>query len=440
MEDDDIRQLLHAAYRADGRGPVVRPGALERQTLTPRPRLVASLLAVVAALVIAVPLGVGVLLRGGAGAGSGGATTSIQDLQMYDANNGWAWPGGDVILHTTSGVEHWTIVHAPIAGRLIVGIAWVNAESARILTTTPAAYDELEKPYTLTPWLTDDGGATWSAGQPFRVLLETGADPLVPRVYANLDFVDPLHGWFFDSQGLAVGAPTFVYRTVDGGVHWSQVEMSPATGKAAPGALPVGCAAYGMSFVNTTTGWVTGSCGTATLFDVTHDGGASWAPQPFPCMNCALYPPQFTSPLVGSLFAGSGTSGLFVTNDGGRTWNGRSSPPGNWPDFIDATHGFTMGTTANGNPSAVLWTTTDGGMTWGQAPNGAIHGNGPFETSQLDFISPRVGWAVSVDIRFGGAILGPGQTPIPVLPPELWQTTDAGSTWTLITPTFTTSG
>jgi photosystem II stability/assembly factor-like uncharacterized protein len=439
MEDDDIRQLLHATYRAEGAAPVMYPGALEHQARGPRSRLVTSLLALVAALVVAVPVGVGVLLRSGAGVGSGGPATSIQDLHMYDANNGWAWPGGDEILHTTSGVQNWTITRAPIAGRLIVGVAWVNAESARILTTTPAAYDQLEKFYTLTPWLTDDGGATWSVGQPFRVLLETGADPSSGTVYPNFAFVDPVHGWFFDSQGLGVGAPTFIYRTVDGGLHWSQVEMTPATGKAARDALPVGCAAYGMSFVNPTTGWVTGSCGIATLFDVTHDGGVTWAPQPFPCINCALYAPQFTSPLVGSLFAGTGTGGLFVTNDGGRTWSARSSPPGNWPDFVDANHGFTMGLTGNNNPSTVLWTTTDGGMTWGQAPNGAIHGNGPFETSQLDFISPRIGWVVSVDIVVGG-IVGPGQSPYPTVPPALWQTTDAGSTWTLITPTFTTSG
>jgi len=438
MEDDDIRQLLHATYRADGRGPVVNPGALEHQARGPRSRLLTSLLAVVAALVVAVPVGVGVLLRGGAGIGTSGPATSIQDLHMYDANNGWAWPGGDEILHTTSGVEHWTIAPAPIAGRLIVGVAWVNAESARILTTTPAALDQLEQSYTLASWMTDDGGATWSQGQPFRVLLETGEDPGNAQVYANLDFVDPLHGWFFDSQGPAVGAPTFIYRTVDGGVHWSQVEMTPATGKAALGAIPVGCGAYGMSFVNPTTGWVAGSCGLATLFDVTHDGGVTWAPQAFPCINCALYAPQFTSPLVGSLFAGTGTGGLFVTNDGGRTWSGRASPPGNWPDFVDATHGVTMGLTGNNNPSTVLWTTTDGGMTWGQAPNGAIHGNGPFETSQLDFISPRIGWAVSIWVGSQPA-LQVGQTPYPIPPPELWQTTDAGSTWTLITPTVSTS-
>ena len=124
--------------------------------------------------------------------------------------------------------------------------------------------------------MTDDGGATWAEGHPFRVLLETGAEPTNGPVYADLDFVDPLHGWFFNSQGPAVGAPIFMYRTVDGGLHWSQVEMTPATGTAARGALPVGCSPYGMTFLNVTTGWVAGSCGQATLFDVTHDGGVTW--------------------------------------------------------------------------------------------------------------------------------------------------------------------
>ena len=90
-----------------------------------------------------------------------------------------------------------------------------------------------------------------------------------------------------------------------------------------------------------------------------------------------------------------------------------------------------MGLTGNDNPSAVLWTTTDGGNTWRQALNGAIHGNGPVETSQLDFITPTTGWAVSIPVY--------SQLPPNPIPPQLWETTDAGSTWTLITPRFTSA-
>jgi photosystem II stability/assembly factor-like uncharacterized protein len=269
------------------------------------------------------------------------------------------------------------------------------------------------------------------------VLLETGQDSTTT---SDVDFVDPLHGWFFDSQKGAIGAPMFIFRTLDGGLHWSQVEMTPATGNAADGALPVGCAAYGMAFVNATTGWVAGQCsGLATLFDVTHDGGATWSPQAIPCINCALYPPQFTSPLDGRLFGENGLNVLFATDDGGRTWSGRASPPGNWPDFVDAHNGFALGLTGNDNPSVILWTTSDGGVSWRQAPNGAIHGNGPQDTSQLDFITPRLGWAVSLYITSGGGLLQGDQTPFPTPPPELWQTTDGGVSWTQITPTFTTS-
>lgn len=99
------------------------------------------------------------------------------------------------------------------------------------------------------------------------------------------------------------------------------------------------------------------------------------------------------------------------------------------PDFIDAEHGFAMGLTGNANPAAVLWRTTDGGATWSQAPNGAIRGNGPVETSALDFISATTGWVESLPVY---------SQPVPnMIPPQLWQTTDAGSTWTLITPTAT---
>ncbi len=439
---DDAGRAAHPRAEADDRferpiEPLV-PGALEQRSRGRRHRrLLTSLVAAAAAVVVAVPIGVGVLLRSGVIGASRAATTSVLDLQMFGATNGWAWAGGNEILHTTSGVQDWTIVPPPIGRRAIIEVAWVDGERARILTTSSGALDNVERTYTLIGWRTDDGGATWTEGQPFTVLLETGQDP---NTTSDLDFVDPLHGWFFNAQNGAIGAPMFILRTLDGGLHWSQVEMTPARGTAAPGALPVGCAAYGMGFVNSTTGWVAGQCGSlTTLFDVTHDGGVTWSPQSIACINCVLYPPQFSSPLNGRLFGENGRNVLFTTTDGGRTWIGRASPPGNWPDFVDARHGLTLGLSGNDNPSAVIWTTSDGGASWGQVPNGAIRGNGPQETSQLDFITPQLGWAVSLYITSGGGLLQGGQTPFPTPPPELWQTDDGGVSWTQITPTFTTS-
>ena len=187
-----------------------------------------------------------------------------------------------------------------------------------------------------------------------------------------------------------------------------------------------------MTFLNDTSGWVSGRCSNATLLDVTHDGGAHWTPQPIDCQSCAFYPPVFTSPLDGEIWGGG--DALFVTSDGGKTWTPRAETPGNWPDFVDAAHGFTLGLTSNVNSKVVLWRTSDGGASWEQAPNGAINGNGPFQSSQLDFVAPNLGWAVSLDIRFGSPILQAGQTLPPTLPPELWQTTDGGVTWTQVVP------
>jgi photosystem II stability/assembly factor-like uncharacterized protein len=446
MDDDDIRHALHTTYTTAGTKPTFVPEAFKEHAARPRRGpMVTSLVAVVAAVVVAVPIGVGVLLRSGVHGTTSVSNLSVLDLHMYGAKDGWAWSGGDNVLHTTSGVGHWTIVPPPIGTELITGLAFAGPDSARVLAV-PADWDNpLSRSDTLTPWATDDGGATWTRGQPFRALLEGNADPRPPSAlgYPDLDFVDPMHGWFFDSPGLLTGLPTFIYRTVDGGAHWSQVEMTPGTGTAAKGSLPLGCIMNVLTFANSTTGWVAGSCGHATLFDVTHDGGFTWAPEAFPCTNCVLFSLQFISPGDGQV-SGSGIPGLWLTTDAGRTWNavdirrpsspdGTSGVPPGAPYFIDSKHAVALGLTRLVPTSVTLWTTTDGGMTWAEAPDGAIHGNGPSLNSSLDFVTPEMGWAESY---CAGAV---GQTPCLSPPPTLWQTTDAGSTWTKITPTFSSS-
>jgi hypothetical protein len=68
----------------------------------------------------------------------------------------------------------------------------------------------------------------------------------------------------------------------------------------------------------------------------------------------------------------------------------------------------------------------------------AVDDSGPAETSELDFVTPSLGWAVSIDSR-EEPLLQAGQTPFPGVPDQLWQTSDGGSTWVDVTPHFTTS-
>jgi hypothetical protein len=108
-------------------------------------RLRTSVLAAVVAVVVAVPISVGLLLRSGVVGGSHAATTSVLDLHMFSATSGWAWAGGNEIMHTASGVQHWTIVAPPIGRQAIIEVAWVGAATARILTTTASAVDNVER-------------------------------------------------------------------------------------------------------------------------------------------------------------------------------------------------------------------------------------------------------------------------------------------------------
>ena len=57
------------------------------------------------------------------------------------------------------------------------------------------------------------------------MLLETSQDPSATGG-SDLDFVDADHGWFFNAQNLALGTPIFIFKTDDGGMHWSKVETT----------------------------------------------------------------------------------------------------------------------------------------------------------------------------------------------------------------------
>lgn len=131
---------------------------------------------------------------------------------------------------------------------------------------------------------------------------------------------------------------------------------------------------------------------------------------------------------------------MFATTDGGRTWTQRANLPAAFVDFINADVGFALGLTGNNNPSAILWGTRDGGRSWAEAKRTAAPGAnavGPTsDIAQINFVNASLGWAIPVDITSVPASYSPTTDTSPF---TFWETSNAGGTWSPVTPTFTRS-
>jgi len=267
--------------------------------------------------------------------------------------------------------------------------------------------------------------------------------PLQPEPdYGSLDFVDPEHGWWsLIPGGSGETSHLSLYRTVDGGAHWSEVARAPGTaapaGAPATATVPGGCDTNGAVFVDATTGWLTGTCGDVdAYFYASHDGGATWTAQPLPPSGSTgipvTTPPRFSSPsdgamvmnIVGSIFQ---SAFIYVTTDGGSTWAVHPTPANlvQSLDFVDPDQGWLLmvdqGEVTNGVGQAVLYATQDGGRSWAM-----VDANGlPLLAGlEVDFLNSEEGWAAPL-------LEGPG---VPALSGMLLQTDDGGTDWNLELP------
>ena len=345
---------------------------------------------------------------------------AIGHLRMYTPSTGWAQRLTDgAILHTTAGVQRWTVASPPSADPPLA-VAYLGPDLARVLTVPPATGAQT----TLQAWSTQDGGATWArqgtlSVQGFNRSVSTGV----------LDFVDGEHGWYSQIEAASGVAGSALYRTVDGGARWTEVAATSPGAPATPGVIPQGCAALTAAFVSDLTGWMTGTCLTGTPpFYVTHDGGTTWtvatlSPVPAGALEETSFSPVFTSGGYATVLTENDseagiTTSLFATSDGGVSWRLQSTTAGqaSTEDFLDARHGWLV-TDEDGVGSAPdLYATTDGGSTW-------THVNAfPYQGLSLDFLTPDEGWA-AVD-------LGQDESG----PTYLVQTVDGGRNWTSVAP------
>jgi photosystem II stability/assembly factor-like uncharacterized protein len=370
----------------------------------------------------------------------------LQSLQMSTASTGWALyfagnpssaPLGTptLLVRTTDGARTWTDVTPAAAVGLLSSanatqvLDAVGPERA-YLTVTVSSDESL--PGTTRVFATSDGGLNWTESAP---LTAVGA----PR---QLSFTDPLDGWLLWDEGAAMGRnPVRVYRTTDGGSHWSLTAQSPPMNSNSSTGIPVGCDKTGITFASAAAGWMSSDCavGLSGELLVSRDGGGTWAPQQLPvpaslCADndCVLSGPEFTDGTgFVTVAAYSGVTTLLVTRDLGQTWQSVPLPAGyafgKYPypqiKFFDPEDGVLVSAGSQGTIGAVFYTTSDGGQTWTAVPQG-VH----FTQlgAAVDFVSPLVGFAWIT----GGDTQGSA-------PPPVYETTDSGRTWTAFNPRMT---
>ena len=175
----------------------------------------------------------------------------VGNLRMHSPTTGWAQELADgTPLHTTTGADQWTVAAPPLAPReKVAAAAFLDANTAWVVYASQLCVGDEVTSAVMVSWSTTDGGVTWRQGGSF----ETAGSGT-----GTLDFVDREHGWYSDLEGVAMGSSAMaLYRTVDGGNHWSEVARTdaqePLAGGSA-GSIPFVDLKEGAVFVTPATG------------------------------------------------------------------------------------------------------------------------------------------------------------------------------------------
>jgi photosystem II stability/assembly factor-like uncharacterized protein len=344
------------------------------------------------------------------------SSRGIANLRMFTSSDGWAQRQSDgAILHTTQGVQRWTVASPEIGGQVIIAVGYVDADAARLITASPSAL-QVDPAATIQSWATNDGGLTWS-----REGTVTGyAEEEEPA--GTLDFVNRDVGWLsITGLGAAGSSAIFVYRTVDSGLQWEPVDVSYVSPVPANGKLPGGCGKNPVGFLSASTGWDTGQCfGGPPFFYVSRNGGVTWKAQsiglPWQPDGYTTSPVEFVDLQDGFMVGEVGLPGtdasLFVTTDGGITWVRRSTPIATawFAYFVNAADGWMLDSDSD------LYSTDDAGRTWTDLHVTTLGG--------LQFLTPQLGWSFPSS---PGPVTGQA---------GFIETTDGGRTWSALTPTI----
>jgi len=375
----------------------------------------------------------------------------LRSVQMTSATTGWAlFYSGDpnsssnpsiLLARTTDGGRSWTDV-TPGAARPMLEtpdaeqvLDPVSGERA-YLAVTAATQESNSAVNTTMVFATTDGGRTWTGSASLRA----------ESTVSQISFADPQRGFLLlGGDGGAMGQDSvWLYRTSDGGAHWSPAAATPATTGATadsqpgPGQIPAACDKSGLTFPTATAGWISSTCnaGLANALLVSGDGGISWGDQslPLPAATCArttctVEGPQFVDG-VGfvTVEPQPDAPALLVTRDLGQTWEQLPLPAGlQYPriTFFSPTQAVLVAGETQGAFGSTFYTTNDGGQSWTPVAQGS---NLTRLGVDIDFANPQDGFAWTNGLESD-----------PVPPTTIYESTNSGRSWHAFTPRLVTS-
>jgi photosystem II stability/assembly factor-like uncharacterized protein len=246
-------------------------------------------------------------------------------------------------------------------------------------------------------FVTSNGGSSWMPTMPDTRML-----------------VMYFSAWAPSGLTCYVGGFSMVFKTVNGGMEWTQSQHPNMVGL-----KPImGLGGAGDDFVVATTG--------SEIF-LSGDGAATWTPVASPLADASLSHVLFINPTTGWISAGSsehsdegellGYSGGAVigTTDGGATWNALTAVEEKAygkPSFINPMEGWIVSNSMSG---PLLQKTSDGGATWDTLSLPV------FSEGSLDYLGQ-----VAFFDRCEGFLIGSASGPNR---PAIFYTTDGGETW-----------
>ncbi len=355
---------------------------------------------------------------------------ALESVYMIDTMTGWAVtserarPSGELtraLLQTTDGGARWrdvTPTRSPGRQIRVVAVAVLTSRIAWVSIQTSPDLPRI--------FHTADSGRTW-----------TGAKVSKFGV-SSIYFVNSLNGWAIaDAVGfMGGGMEVNIYRSTDGGANWTRVasacEQTTPICKNTPANENSGLPLHGhkvdITFLNTTTGWVTG-----TILYVTHDAGRTWREQklPLPPVVTSSWereydPPKFFTAQDGIMpvfylnaqsTSSKAVAVFYATHDGGTTWR-YATPVFITQGYLDCQHytcrryrsssfaDMNHGWIADGG---ALYMTSDGGRQWTKVRIPLLA-----NVRALQFITPQVGLAVREDFPFLLKTIDGGHTWAPV--------------------------